>query len=662
MLYNKENSEGLNHKKIIDNIRGLAIDMIKEAGSGHPGIALGAAPILYTLYTHHLKIDVNNPNWYNRDRFVMSAGHGSALLYATLFMCGYNITIDDLKNFRKIDSITPGHPEYNKTPGVDMTTGPLGQGIGSAVGMAIGEKYLNNYFTSKKSDIVNNYTYVLCGDGDLMEGISYEATSLAGTLALNKLIVLYDSNNVSLDGFTNKTFTEDITKRFEAINWNVITVSNGEDITLIDKAIDKAKASDKPTLIEIKTTIGKYSNLENSNKIHGAKLNKEDVTYIKEKLDLRDIPFTVSDLAITDVKETIALRNKPIIQEYNKKLEVLPSDLKLEYEMLVNNKLDIIIKNLNYQVSDNKIESTRDTSSKVLNEIAKLSPFIIGGSADLSSSNKTYLNDLGDFSKNNLFGRNIFYGVREHAMGAISNGLALYGLKPFASTFLTFSDYLKPALRMSALMNLGVIYIFTHDSIMIGEDGPTHQPVEQLAGLRATPNLNVYRPFDSNEVIGAYQEIINDYNTPSTIILSKNPVKISELSSQDSIKYGAYVIKRENKRLDGIIISSGEEVQIAIDVANLLLAKDIDIRVVSMPSINKFLKQSVDYQEEILPTTVKVAVIEASSSYSWQRFVYSDKYLINVNEFGLSGSKEDILKRFAFDKENILEKIEKLFK
>ncbi len=659
----KEQSFQENDRKVIDQIRSLGLDMIMAAQSGHPGIVLGAAPIIYTLYKNHLQIDPNNPDWMARDRFILSAGHGSALLYATLFMAGYPLTLDDLKQFRHLHSKTPGHPELGITPGVDMSTGPLGQGIATAVGMAIGERYLNHYSEEKKfPNLLDHYTYVLCGDGDLMEGVSYEATSLAGTLRLNKLIVLYDSNHVSLDGDTKMTFTENVKERFTALGWNVISDVDGEDCNDIDHAISKAKTSSLPSIIIVSTTIGKYSKYQGTSKVHGAPLEEEDLQNVKKQLEVRDIPFTVSQEAIDFFQTSIQERMSPILKEWYTKYEKLEGTLQQELTALNERHIEVSLKDFALEIPENHMESTRVSSGKILNHIASSTPFFLGGSADLSSSTKTYLKENGDFSSSNPGGRNIWYGVREHAMAAISNGLALMGLLPFASTFLVFSDYLKPAIRMSALMNLRTLYIFTHDSITVGQDGPTHQPVEQLVALRAIPNLEVFRPADGNEVLGCYKAILEKKEGPSALILSRNDVEIMDSTKANEVSKGAYIVRKEEKYLQGILIATGEEVALALSVSEKLSAEGIDTRVVSMPSIERFLAQPNEYQAEILPTTIKTVVLEAGSSYSWYRFVYNEKYLVNVNEFGLSGTKDEISKAFQIDFDSVFTKIEKLFR
>ncbi len=652
-----------NEKRIIDSISTLAIDMIDNAQSGHPGIALGAAPIIYTLYAKHLRFDVDSPTCFNRDRFILSAGHASALLYATLFMAGFPYTLDDLKAFRQIDSITPGHPELNPKLGVEATTGPLGQGFAMAVGMAMAEANLRSRFNKGKKEIIDFNTYVLCSDGDLMEGISYEAASLAGTLKLNKLIVLYDSNSVCLDGKTSDTFTENIAMRFVSLGWNVITVDDGEVYELINKAIEEAKSStDKPTLIEVKTTIGKNSFLEGTNKVHGSPLTKEDITNIKEKLNIRDIPFTVSQSAMEDFQALIKERCHNLVSDFEKNFKELSETEQEELSYFMNNDKKIDIKELIYNPPEDKWESPRETSHKILNSNVLKIPYVIGGSADLASSNRTCIEDGGNFSSNDYLGRNIFYGVREHAMGAITNGLALCGFRPFASTFLSFSDYLRPALRMSALMNLAPIYIFTHDSISVGEDGPTHQPVEQLLSLRSIPNMDVFRPADANEVIGAYRVIFSKNSNPSVIALSRNKLPILELTKANEVERGGYILYDPEKKANGILISSGEEVHSALEVAYRLKPKGFEIRVVSMPNLERFLAQSPEYIEEVLPVEIRKIAIEAGSSYSFSKLIFNDKYLITLDKFGASGKKEDVYKKFGFDIDSLEEKIENLLK
>ena len=641
--------------KVTDNIRALGIDMINEAKSGHPGIVLGAAPIITTLYKNHIKVDIKNDKWINRDRFVMSAGHGSALLYATLFMSGFDIPFEELKNFRKIDSLTPGHPEYGVTKGVDVSTGPLGQGFATSVGIALSERYLRGLFGE---NLFNYNTYVLCGDGDLMEGISYEAASLAGHLNLNKLIVLYDSNDVTLDGELKTSFNENIKNRFEAMNWNYILVEDGDDPSKIDEAIEEAKTSlMKPTIIEIKTVIGKYSKNEGTCKVHGSPLDEEDIIEIKKKLEVRDIPFAISQEAQNIMRESIVERNVLPISEWNEAYEALDEENKKLIDLLINNKNPIKLTAVDYNPPEDGKDSTRNVSGKLLNSIAKIYPFLIGGSADVSKSTMARITDTEDNTYETPTGRNINFGIREHAMGAIANGMALSHLTPFVSTFFSFSDYLKPAIRMSALMDLPVIYVFSHDSISVGEDGPTHQPIEQLAALRSLPNLDVYRPADANETIGSYKAILEN-RKPAAIILGRNKVKIEENTSSSEVIKGAYIVEHEIDKLEAIIITSGEELELTMDVYSGLLEKGYGIRVVSMPSQERFEQMDKEYQEQILPKEVKTFVIEASASLSWYKYVKDDDYLFTIDEFGKSGNKKSVLEKYGFSVENIQNIIE----
>ena len=631
-------------REIVNNIKTLGIDMIDKAGSGHPGIVLSAAPIIYTLYAKHMNVNVNDPLWENRDRFVLSAGHGSALLYATLYMAGF-LSLDDLKQFRHINSKTPGHPEYGVTNGVDMSTGPLGQGLASAVGMAIAGKQLNKKYEipkrsklGKEQSLFDYHVYVLCGDGDLMEGISYEATSLAGSLKLNNLIVLYDSNDISLDGKTKGVFDDDILERFKALNWNTILVKDGTLISNIDKAIEEAKNSDKPTLIQIKTILGDGSINENTNKVHGSPLDKDDITKLKLKLKIEPEEFYVDMEAKENFSKQISERS---LKKYN-----LFNQLSLELNYTKqDNKID-----LSHLVFDSNLkESLRVTNGKIMKEIERKLPNFIGGSADLSSSTKTIINN------------NINFGVREHAMGAILNGLALSNYHAFGSTFLVFSDYLKPSMRLSALMNLPVTYIFTHDSINIGQDGPTHQPIEQLISLRSIPNMNVFRPADAKEIVGSWEYIINN-KKPSCLVLSRNEVSLNKLTNSKSVMYGGYIVRKENY-LHATIISTGSEVELSIKIADYLYETyKLDIRVVSMPNRELFLNQSKEYQESIVPKGYRTIVIEAGSKYGWEGFVYSDKYLITLDKFGCSGTSEEVLNEMDFSYDKILQKVIKLLK
>lgn len=645
-------------EKIIGEIKSLGLDMIEEAGSGHPGIVLGAAPILYTLYLNHLRFDASNPNFYNRDRFIMSAGHGSSLLYSILYFAGYDLSLDDLKAFRRLNSKTPGHPEYRKTPGVEMTTGPLGQGFATAVGYAIAEKH-TEALINKKEKVIDYNIYCLCGDGDLMEGVSYEAASLAGSLKLDNLIVLYDSNKITMDGKIDNVFDEDITLRFESMHWNVLTTS--DDPSDIDNAIIKAKEADKPTIIQVATTIGKDSSLAGSNKSHSGCFDKEEVSKIKTTLGVRDIPFTISNEAVEEFRGYIKERNKDLVTNFNERKETLAEEEMSILNKLINPDKSIKLTTLDYTKPDDNEELLRISAKKVLNSYSLISPLIIGGNADTSSSTKIYLNELTPFTKDNYIGRNINFGVREHAMASIANGLALAGYRPFVSTFLSFSDYLKPALRLTALMDLPVTYIFTHDSISIGQDGPTHQPVEQLVSLRAIPNMEVFRPADSNEVIGSFKTIYEN-NSPSSLIIGRGSIKILESTSISATSKGGYIVHNEERKLDGVIIATGEEVTLALEVMQLLKEKGYDLRVVSMPSIERYNNLTKEEKEELLPLGVKKFVIEKGSSYSWYSFVYKDSYLFTLDKFGASGKTEEVNSFYGFTKEEISLKIEALLK
>ena len=650
----------MNDEREISAIKALSIAEISKAKSGHPGIALGAAPILYTLYKNHMVVDAADDKWINRDRFIMSAGHGSSLLYAVLYMSGFNLSIKDLKNFRQIDSITPGHPEVNVTPGVDCSTGPLGQGIGVAVGMAAAERFLS----SKFKGLFNYKTYVLVGDGDLMEGISYEACSLAGHLRLGNLIVLYDSNNVTLDSDLNKSFSEDVLKRFDAMGWHTDVVLDGNNPILIDMAISKAKSrSDKPSFIQIKTTIGKGSILEGTNKVHGAPLTKEDVRQLRDKLKLdTDLFSNISTLRremALFIKNRVTHDKNKWQTKYNAYINSCDDETKRFLESLSMDKRYDVTKLFKDTIFED--DELRKINGMVMNKIADNYPCFLGGSADLSSSCKTYLNNFNDFSKDNYGGKNFFFGVREHEMGAFINGLALSGLRPFASTFLAFSDYLKPAIRMACLMNIPSTFVFTHDSVIIGEDGPTHQPVEQLASLRSIPNHYVYRPCDANEIIGSWQAILNN-DKPSSLVLSRGKCPNLDCTDPLSVKKGAYIIRKEKKRLFGIIIATGSEVSLALSIAEKLSLKGIEIRVVSMPCMRLFEEQPKTYKEEVLPVGYKTFVIERASKFGWHKYVYNDKYIMGIDEFGYSGKKDDVLEKLKLDDDSIYRRIEKLLK
>lgn len=647
-------------REIIANIKGLAIDMINEAGSGHPGIALGAAPILYTLYSKHLNISTSDSKWLNRDRFVMSAGHGSALLYATLFYAGYDLLIDDLKCFRKLDSRTPGHPEYGKTDGVDASTGVLGQGFATAVGMALAEKMLEAKYIIPSSSrierdrsLINYNIYCLCSDGDMMEGVTNEAASLAGNLNLDNLIVLYDSNNVTLDGDTSITFTEKVLDKFKAMGWYTDIVKNGNDISAIDKAIDKAKGSGMPSIIEIKTILGDGSLLAGSKEVHGKVLEEKDVEQLKQKLGLPQEKFYVNDEAVKDFRKKLLDRSSYKYEEWshNYKIyvdEILKGDRrKIDY--LFKNEVNIDLLRLYWDLDLNAKNELRKSNQMVIDKISSVLPNFVGGSADVSSSTYATISKSIAVTDGRYNGKNICFGTREYAMGSILNGLALSGFRPFGATFLAFSDLVKPAIRMSALMKLPVTYIFTHDSISIGADGPTHQPVEQLAMLRATPNLNVYRPCDVKELIGCWNIILNTNDAPSALVVSKQQTAILPTTDAGMCGRGAYIVRREEK-LHGIIIATGTDVHMAIVLANDLYNKyKLDLRVVSMPCMEIYNMQPQGYKDLLLPKGYRIFVLESGSSFGWHQFVYDNSYLLTIDEYGTSASKGEVEKKLGHD-------------
>ena len=654
-------------RNIINNIKMLGIDMINEAKSGHPGIVLVAAPIIYTLYAKHININVNDPNWINRDRFIMASGHGSALLYSTLFMAGYPLTIDDLKKFRRLGSKTPGHPEIT-TPGVDVATGPLGQGMAAAVGIAIAGKKLNQKykFSSNKQEksLIDYNVYALCGDGELMEGIAYEAISLAGSLKLNNLIVLYDSNNISLDGPTNQTFTENVRKRFEAMGWETLYVKDGTNVEEINKAIIKAKRASVPVLIEVKTIIGNGSINAGTSKVHGAPLDENDIRQLKYKLGLPDNPFFVNNDNCNALRGHIADRVNNSYMEWTKHyqayvLQTCEGD-KTVAGYLFDNTFDYDLFAFDWGFNPGMKQPLRDTNNMFIKVLSNNVKTFIGGSADVGSTTKTLI-DNGDLSANNFLGGNIWFGVREHAMGAILNGLALANMKPFGSTFLSFADYLKPAMRMSAIMHLPVTYVFTHDSVTVGPDGPTHQPIEQLAMMRSIPGMKVYRPADPKELLGCWHAILNSNNNPSALVVARNDVELLDQSDASKTAMGGYVIKLESTDLSAVIIATGTEVNIAKNIA-LQLEREGNgsIRVVSMPCVETFLDRGDTYKENVLPEGIKRIVIEAGSSFGWHRVVNDPKCMICLDEFGYSGTKEEILTAMNFSYPQILERVKEL--
>lgn len=647
----------------INNIKMLAIDMINNAGSGHPGVALGSAAILYSLYANVLNYRSEDPNWINRDRLVLSNGHASSLLYATLHFAGFNIGVEDLKDFRRLNSICPGHPEYGVTPGVEVSTGPLGQGIANAVGMALAEKYYREMIkeVDPKNNVIDYYTYCVCGDGDLMEGISYEALSFASTQNLNKLILIYDANNISMDGRIENTFTENIEDRFLSLDFDIIKVKNGHNISSVTGAILDAKCGKRPTIIIVNTTLGKDSINEGKSIVHGKPLSEDDINNLRNKYNIA-LPFQINEENINYFRNLVTKRTTKINSKWN---ELYSKSIKTPHvcPILKNMEKGVSIEfdSDNYRINDNYEEDMRRGNNKIFNLMANKSKFIVSGSADVSSSTMHVINNSGLMTNNTPTNRNIPFGVREHAMAGIANGLALSNIKPFVSSYLTFMDYLRPGLRMSAMMNLPVTYVFTHDSVTIGYDGPSHEPVEQLSSLRSIPNLITFRPADINEIIGVY-EFISKHKRPVAIVLSKDKkVKLNGTNGK-YVSYGAYRIKREQGEMNAIFIATGSEVEIALKLADDLLSYGIDARVVSMPSVEIFKRQNPRYEAQLLPKEVKRFVFEFGSSDAWNRFASGPEYIFGVNEFGYSGRKESILKELNIDYDSMKAKIIELMK
>ena len=638
----------------INNLRTLACDMISNVKSGHPGIALGATPI-YLAILKSMKSSAKHSNHILRDRFVLSAGHGSSMLYAGLHLLGYNITMDDLKKFRQMGSITTGHPEVNVCDGVDVSTGPLGQGVANAVGFAVAEKYMASNFNKPDCNLFDNYTFCLLGDGCLMEGIANEALSFAGTNKLNKLIFLYDFNAITIDGSISQTFNQNTIEVLKGYGLNVLEVENGNSVSEIEKAINKAKESDKPNFIIVKTLIGFGSPYEGQAKIHGNPLKEEGLKILRENLKINTKPFEIlpeTKEYFDELKET----KEKVFEDVVNKLKYYKKHYKKEYKQLLsffenNSKVEEELENLVFD----KDASTRNLSSIVLNHLSKNHLNIIGGTADVSASTKAYINDGGNFGPNLYSGRNILYGVREHAMGAISNGIALYGgLRPFASTFFAFSDYMKNAVRMSALMNLPVLYIFSHDSIAVGEDGPTHQSVEQLVQFRAMPNINVFRPCNMEETKAGYLVSLTTQK-PLILALSRQVLPYVQSTMQNAMK-GGYIISKENMgELHSVLIATGSEVHLALDAQKVLFEKGYNVRVVSMPCMEIFDEQTDKYKNKVIPRNcVSRIAIEAGSELSWFKYVGLNGDTITVNSFGFSAREQDLYNHFNITVENIV--------
>lgn len=652
----------------IATIRSLGIDTINKANSGHPGMVLGSAPALYTLFNKELNIYNKESEWINRDRFVLASGHASALLYSMLHLTGFDVTIDDLKNFRQLNSRTPGHPEIEMTHGVDASSGPLGQGIPMAAGMAMAEKFLASQYNKENFDIIDHYTYVLCGDGDMQEGVTYEAASLAGHLSLGKLIVLYDANKVTLDGPLSMSFSENVKKRYEACNWQVLEVKDGNDINEIHKAIKKGKKEQfKPTLIIVNTVIGFGSANQGTNKVHGAPLGKEDGKNAKLSYGFDHDEFYVPEEVYEDFKKKTIKRGKSKFNKWNKLFneykEQYPTEAK-QLEDAIAGKYSLNIDELlkNYPVGHN--DATRNTSLEVIQEVAKQNPTFLSGTADLASSTKTKIKDEDDFSVENYNGRNLVFGIREFAMVAIMNGMTLHkGVKVSAGGFLVFSDYFKAAVRMACLMKLPIILPLSHDSIAVGEDGPTHQPIEQFAMLRSIPNMHVIRPGDAVEMAAAWKLAIESTENPTALILTRQNVETMENSSVEGVSKGAYVIGKEENHLDAIIIASGSEVNLAMKAKKVLLEKGIDVRVVSMPCQEFFDQQDEQYKEAVLPNAMRKRLsVEMASSFGWHKYVGLDGITMSINEFGKSAPAQDVIQSYGFTVDGVVENIEKLLK
>ena len=647
-----------NDNLCVNSIRLLSMDAINNAKSGHPGIALGAAPILYSLYGKIMNVSPKAEKHLLRDRFVMSAGHGSALLYATLHSLGFSFSKNDLKNFRTVNSRCPGHPECESDNAIDASTGPLGQGLANAVGMAIAEKHLASIFNKPDYKLFDNYTYCLVGDGCLMEGISHEALSLAGTLKLNKLIVIYDSNNVSLDAKTNVAFTQNTKQVFLGYGFNVIEVKDGNNVDKITAAIKKAKNSSKPSLVIVNTVIGYGSSLAGSNKVHGAPLGDDETLKLRAKLGVVGEPFEINQKA-QEYFETLKTRYDSVKKEFDERMQTYkkhyPSDYRILNMYLKNDFSDIdnFVSKL-----ENKNTSTRVASGEILNCLAENYSNLIGGCADVMSSTKAQVYSA-NFHENPV-GRNIMFGVREFAMGAIANGLSLYGcLTPFVSTFMVFADYLKPALRMSALTKQRVLYILTHDSLMVGKDGPTHQPIEQMAMFRSQPNTYTFRPCDYTETCASYAVALNKF-APSVLVLTRQDLE-PMTSNYEKAKQGAYILKEESKKLDAVLIATGSEVKTAIDVQQELESAGFGVRVVSMPCMELFDEQTNDYKEKVLGKDVPTFAIELSSDLSFYKYIKAGE-VIGTTTFGLSGSPDDVLKEFKLDTKSIVARIKKQLK
>ena len=653
----------------VNAIRVLSADAIQKANSGHPGLPLGTAPVAYELFAKHMNYNPHNPDWVNRDRFVLSGGHGSMLLYSLFHLFGIgNLSLEEVKNFRQFGSLTPGHPEYGHTVGVEATTGPLGQGMAMAVGMAMAEAHLSSVFNKEGFPVVDHYTYVLGGDGCMMEGISSECFSLAGTLGLSKLIVFYDSNNISIEGSTDIAFTEDVVTRFKAFGFQTIEVEDGNDLEAIGKAIEEAKADKtRPSLIKVNTLIG-YGCPAKQGKAsaHGEPLGVDNVAALKENINWPckgdfEVPKEIYD-HYKELADNMAKAEDKWNELFAAYVEKYPEMKELWDNYFDGYDMSDLFNSDEYWAKGDKPEATRSTSGTILNMIKKAMPNLIGGSADLAPSNKTNMKDAGDFSKDNYAGTNLHFGVREQAMAAIGNGLALHGgLKAFVATFFVFSDYVKPMARLSALMKLPLTYVFTHDSIGVGEDGPTHEPIEQLAAFRSLPDFTVFRPCDRTETAAAWMYAVENECGPTGLVLTRQNLPQMEGSSKDALK-GGYVIAESEKAVpDAIIIASGSEVSLAVNAKEELKKSGIDVRVVSMPSMELFDKQSAEYKESVLPNAVRKRVaVEALSDFGWYKYVGLDGKVIAMEGFGASGPAATLFEHFGFTVDNVVKTVKEV--
>ena len=652
-------------QKSVNAIKVLGVDAINKAKSGHPGVVMGAAPMAYSLFTKHLRVNPKKTDWINRDRFVLSAGHGSMLLYSLLHLSGFeDVSLEEVKNFRQWGSKTPGHPEFGHTKGIDATTGPLGQGISTAVGMALAERYLAAKYNKEGYDLFDHYTYVICGDGDIMEGVASEASSFAAVQKLNKLVVLYDSNDICLDGETKDAFSENVRARYEAYGWNTLLVEDGANVEAVSAAIEQAKKSDKPTLIEVKTIIGAGSpNRQGTNGVHGAPLGDEETALFRKEIGWENEPFDIPAEVYADFKANVADRGE---NEYAK-WEKVYADYKVKFPELAKELEEALtredIKHLSKESFSFKnvgeAQATRNSSQDAINSVAAVLPTFFGGSADLSHSNMTFIKGDGLQDDEHRTERNVQFGVREFAMATVLNGLTLHGgVRVFGGTFFVFSDYLKAALRLSALQNLPVTYVFTHDSIAVGEDGPTHEPIEHLASLRTIPNTYVFRPADATEAQAAWYLSQKTNDKPTSIVLTRQNLPILENSSFEKVAKGAYVVHETAADFDTILIATGSEVALAIDVARELEKDGSKVRVVSMPSVELFEEQSKEYKEELLPLNVRRRVsLEMGNSALWYKYVGLDGLAIGIDKFGASAPANKVIEEYGFTVEAVVEKI-----